>query len=64
MQDPYARRFLKDVKTTRTSYIANSGGILGLCMGFSLMSAAEVIFHFVAGLFPRFADAGAAKKNK
>ncbi len=52
-QDPYARRFLKDVKTTRTSYIAKAGGILGLCMGFSLMSGAEIIFHFVSGLFPR-----------
>jgi hypothetical protein len=27
-QDPYAKRFLKDAKTTKTSYIANSGGIL------------------------------------
>ncbi len=28
LQDPYAKRFLKDAKTTKTSYIANSGGIL------------------------------------
>lgn len=51
-QDPYAKKFLKDVKTTKTSYIANSGGILGLCMGFSFISGAEVIFHFLSSIFP------------
>ena len=35
-QDPYAKRFMKDEKITKTAYIANSGGLLGLCMGFSL----------------------------
>ncbi|TRY74967.1 hypothetical protein TCAL_04960, partial [Tigriopus californicus] len=50
--DPYAKKFLKDVKTTKTSYIANSGGILGLCMGFSFISGAEVIFHFLSSIFP------------
>ena len=53
-QDPYAKRFLKDVKTTKTSYIANSGGILGLCMGFSLISGAEILFHCFLGIFPGF----------
>ena len=33
-QDPYAKRFMKDEKITKTAYIANSGGLLGLCMGF------------------------------
>ena len=50
MQDPYAKRFLKDVKTTKTKFIANSGGILGLCMGFSLISFAEIVFHCLAGV--------------
>ena len=27
---------MKDEKITKTAYIANSGGLLGLCMGFSL----------------------------
>jgi hypothetical protein len=36
VQDPYAKRFMKDEKITKTAYIANSGGLLGLCMGFSL----------------------------
>ncbi len=29
IKDPYAKRFQKDEKITKTSYIANSGGLLG-----------------------------------
>ena len=50
MKDPYARRYLREVKTTTTKFIANSGCILGFCMGFSLISGAEVVFHIAAGL--------------
>ena len=51
IKDPYAKRFQKDEKITKTSFIANSGGLMGLCMGFSLISAAEILFHCVFGLF-------------
>ena len=54
IKDPYAKRFQKDEKITITSYIANSGGLLGLCMGFSLISGAEIIFHAAFGLFSMF----------
>ena len=27
-KDPYVKKFMKDIKITKTSYIANSGGIL------------------------------------
>ena len=53
-QDPYAKKFMKDEKFTKTDYIANSGGLLGLCMGFSLVSAAEIIYHCVIGIFSPF----------
>jgi hypothetical protein len=56
IKDPYAKRFQKDEKITKTSYIANSGGLLGLCMGFSLISGAEILFHcffgFWSAIFP------------
>ena len=42
---------MKDEKFTKTDYIANSGGLLGLCMGFSLVSAAEIVYHCVIGVF-------------
>ena len=51
IKDPYAKRFQKDEKITKTSYIANSGGLLGLCMGFSLISGAEILFHCFFGVY-------------
>ena len=51
IKDPYAKRFQKDEKITKTSYIANSGGLLGLCMGFSLISGAEILFHCFFGIY-------------
>ena len=51
IKDPYAKRFQKDEKITKTSYIANSGGLLGLCMGFSLISGAEILYHCFFGIY-------------
>ena len=61
LQDPYAKRFMKDEKITKTAYIANSGGLLGLCMGFSIVSAAEILYHCLFGLFSPIC--GRRKKN-
>jgi hypothetical protein len=44
-QEPYTKRFRKTEKMSRISYIASSGGLLGLCMGFSFVSLAEIAYH-------------------
>ena len=44
IQSPYVIKIKRDVAMTFTTYIANSGGLLGLCLGFSLMSGIEIIF--------------------
>ena len=44
IQSPYVTKIKRDVAMTFTTYIANSGGLLGLCLGFSLMSGIEIIF--------------------
>ena len=49
---------MKDEKITKTAYIANSGGLLGLCMGFSLVSAAEILYHCLFGLFSPICGGG------
>ena len=46
MQSPYVTKMKRDVAMTFTSYVANSGGLLGLCLGFSLISGIELIFWF------------------
>lgn len=44
VKDSFATRIVRDEKMTRTSFVANVGGILGLCMGFSLVSVAEILY--------------------
>ena len=63
----YIFPFLQAEKMTRISYIASSGGLLGLCMGFSFVSLAEIAYHcclccriicgrFLAGLCAKSTD--------
>ena len=44
VQSPYITKIKRDVEMTFTTYIANSGGLLGLCIGFSFMSGLEIVF--------------------
>ena len=44
VQSPYITKLKRDVSMTFTSYIANTGGLLGLCLGFSLITGFEMIF--------------------
>ena len=44
IQSPYVTKIRRDVAMTFTTFIANSGGLLGLCIGFSFMSGIEIIF--------------------
>ena len=44
IQQPYYTKVKRDVAMTLTSYIANSGGLLGLCLGFSFLSGIEILY--------------------
>ena len=44
IQSPYATKIKRDVAMTFTSYVANTGGLLGLCLGFSFISCMEICF--------------------
>ena len=44
VKDSFATRIVRDERMTRTSFVANVGGLLGLCMGFSLVSVAEILY--------------------
>lgn len=47
VKDSFATRILRDEKMTLTSLVANVGGLLGLCMGFSLISVAEILYFCI-----------------
>ena len=44
IQSPYVTKIKRDVAMTFTSYVANAGGLLGLCLGFSFISGIEILF--------------------
>mgnify|MGYP001248349400 CR=1 FL=1 len=44
-KDPVVTRIMRDEKIPIISFVANTGGLLGLCMGFSLVSVFEIVFH-------------------
>ena len=46
IQSPYVTKIKRDVETTLLSFIAATGGLLGLCLGISFISIIEIIFWF------------------
>ena len=44
IQSPFVTKIKQDVAITFTNYVANTGGLLGLCLGFSFISAMEIFF--------------------
>ena len=46
IQSPYVTKIKRDVAITLVSYVADTGGLLGLCLGFSFISIIEIIFWF------------------
>ena len=50
IKDPVVTRIMRDQKIPIIAFVANTGGLLGLCMGFSLVSAFEVLFHVFSAI--------------
>ena len=46
--NPFVNRMIRDVKITMNDFIGNVGGLLGLCMGFSVISLAEIVYHILS----------------
>ena len=65
VKDSFATRIIRDERMTRTSFVANVGGLLGLCMGFSLVSVAEIFYFCLKRNAPcRSRQTSAPQKSK
>ena len=53
-QDPVVTTIMRDQKIPVIAFVANTGGLLGLCMGFSLVSVFEILYHALNGALKRF----------
>ena len=40
---PFATEYITDIVISNTTLLSNMGGLLGLCMGFSVVSLAELL---------------------
>ena len=47
IQKPFVVSYLHDQVMSYLQLIANMGGLMGLCMGFSVVSLAEIVYHLV-----------------
>ena len=50
MDKPYCVKILQEVKFTTISLIGNIGGVLGLCLGGSLVSLVELVWFCLTGV--------------
>jgi hypothetical protein len=41
---------MRDQKIPVIAFVANTGGLLGLCMGFSLVSVFEIVYHALGAM--------------
>ncbi len=47
IKDPFHLLIRRDEQMSMISFLANAGGLLGLCMGFSLVSIFEIVYHLL-----------------
>ena len=45
IREPFAEKIVTNEKISRISFMSDVGGLLGLFMGFSFVSAVEIIYH-------------------
>ena len=45
IREPFAEKIVTAEKISRISFMSDVGGLLGLFMGFSFVSAVEIIYH-------------------
>ena len=50
LKDPFVNRYVRDEKITWGTFFGTIGGILGLCLGFSVISIFEIVYLSFLGI--------------
>lgn len=51
LKDPYVKRFIREEKISEITFVGTVGGLLGLFLGFSFISAVEIVYLCVLACF-------------
>ena len=46
-RDSYYTKMKRDVAITKVTFVSNTGGLLGLCLGLSFVSIFEIFYHLI-----------------
>ena len=58
MREPFAEVLAVNVDTTLMNFIGSLGGLLGLCMGFSFVTIAEIFYYGIETIRSFFFSSG------
>ena len=58
-KDPFVKRYIREEKITENTFIGTIGGLLGLFLGFSFISGAEIVYLIALSIY----DTMTCKKN-
>ena len=64
IKDPYYMLIIRDERISSISYLGNVGGLLGLCMGFSLVSIFELFYHTYNAIIGMFYKTTKVSRNE
>ena len=63
-KDPVVTRIIRSEKIPIINFVAYIGGLLGLCMGFSLVSVFEIVFHLGGAIKKEFVRRKATERRQ
>ena len=50
-KDPFVKRYIREEKITENTFIGTIGGLLGLFLGFSFISGAEIVYLMALSIY-------------
>ena len=63
LSKPFATEYTTDIVISHTTLLSNMGGLLGLCMGFSVVSLAEIVYCCAILVISRYRKAKGSGNN-
>ena len=51
LQEPYVTKMIREEKVTRTTFLSNIGGLIGIFQGISVISFIEILYFLILRLW-------------